>query len=68
MHDMTTREAVDVAVVLTESGLHAEHVVVLAREGKHITVEKPMSLTLGDVDLEDMLRAVAAAVIAGVSG
>ncbi|MBM4223363.1 MAG: gfo/Idh/MocA family oxidoreductase, partial [Gammaproteobacteria bacterium] len=36
MHDMMAREKVDVAVVLTESGLHAEHVVALARHGKHI--------------------------------
>lgn len=50
MHEMMEREAVDVAVVLTESGLHAEHVVALARHGKHIMVEKPMALTLGDAD------------------
>jgi predicted dehydrogenase len=50
MHDMMDREKVDVAVVLTESGLHAEHVVALARHGKHIMVEKPMALTLGDAD------------------
>lgn len=50
MHDMMRREAVDVVVVLTESGLHAEHVVALARHGKHIVVEKPMALTLPDAD------------------
>ena len=33
-------------VVLTESGLHAEHVIALAPYGKHIVVEKPMALTL----------------------
>jgi UDP-N-acetyl-2-amino-2-deoxyglucuronate dehydrogenase len=68
MHEMMAREKVDVAVVLTESGFHAEHVVALARHGKHIMVERPMALTLGDADLEDMVRHVAAAVIAGVSG
>jgi len=36
--------------VLTESGLHADHVVELARYGKHIVVEKPMALTLSDAD------------------
>jgi UDP-N-acetyl-2-amino-2-deoxyglucuronate dehydrogenase len=61
MHDMMAREKVDVAVVLTESGLHAEHVVALARHGKHIMVEKPMALTLGDAD-----RMIAACDAAGV--
>jgi len=50
MHDMLRREAIDVVVVLTESGLHAEHVVALAKHGKHIVVEKPMALTLPDAD------------------
>jgi hypothetical protein len=50
MHDMMRREAIDVIVVLTESGLHADHVVALARYGKHIVVEKPMALTLSDAD------------------
>ena len=61
MHDMMSRENVDVAVVLTESGLHAEHVVGLARHGKHIMVEKPMALTLSDAD-----RMIAACDAAGV--
>lgn len=50
MHDMMRREAIDLIVVLTESGLHADHVVALARYGKHIVVEKPMALTLSDAD------------------
>ena len=40
----------DAVVVLTESGLHAEHVIALAPYGKHIMVEKPMALTLVDAD------------------
>lgn len=55
MHEMMEREDVDVAVVLTESGLHAEHVVTLAPYGKHVVVEKPMALTLNDAD--EMVRA-----------
>jgi predicted dehydrogenase len=55
------RDQVDVAVVLTESGLHAEHVVALSRHGKHIIVEKPMALTLPDAD-----RMIAACDAAGV--
>ena len=50
MHEMMEREKIDVAVVLTESGNHARHVVDLARHGKHIVVEKPMALTLDDAD------------------
>jgi len=55
MHEMLQKVDVDVVVVLTESGLHAEHVVALAPYGKHILVEKPMALTLSDAD--GMIRA-----------
>jgi len=50
MDDMMQKEKVDVAVVLTPSGLHAEHVINLAKYGKDIMVEKPMALTLDDAD------------------
>lgn len=50
MHVMMTECDVDVVVVLTESGRHAEHVIALAAYGKHIVVEKPMALTLSDAD------------------
>lgn len=59
MHEMMRREAIDVVVVLTESGHHAKHVVELASHGKHIIVEKPMALTLDDADA--MIRACDAA-------
>ena len=55
MHDMMTSIDPDVVVVLTESGLHADHVIELAPYGKHIVVEKPMALTLNSAD--DMIRA-----------
>lgn len=55
MHEMMQKEKIDVAVVLTESGKHAEHVVALAAYKKHIVVEKPMALTLDDADT--MIRA-----------
>lgn len=55
MHEMMQKVNVDVVVVLTESGMHAEHVVALAPCGKHIVVEKPMALTLDDADA--MIRA-----------
>lgn len=50
MHEMARAGGIDVFVVLTESGLHAEHVIALAPYGKHIVVEKPMALTLDDAD------------------
>ena len=50
MHEMCSVEKYDVIVVLTESGLHARHVLDLAQYGKHIVVEKPMALTLDDAD------------------
>lgn len=50
MHEMMRKVNIDVVVVLTESGNHAEHVVALATYGKHIVVEKPMALTLDDAD------------------
>lgn len=50
MHEMMRSADVDVVVVLTESGRHAEHVISLAPYGKHVVVEKPMALTLSDAD------------------
>lgn len=50
MHEMMENAEIDVAVVLTESGKHAEHVCELAKHKKHIVVEKPMALTLTDAD------------------
>lgn len=50
MHQMMQSEDVDVVVVLTESGNHAQNVIELARYGKHIVVEKPMALTLDAAD------------------
>ncbi len=56
MHEMMkSNVAIDVVAVLTESGLHAEHVIALAPYGRHIVVEKPMALRLQDADA--MIRA-----------
>ena len=55
MHEMMKGVKVDVVVVLTESGLHAQHVIALAPYGCSIVVEKPMALTLADAD--EMIRA-----------
>jgi UDP-N-acetyl-2-amino-2-deoxyglucuronate dehydrogenase len=50
MDRMMEQESIDVVVVLTPSGLHARHVINLAKYGKHIMVEKPMALTIDDAD------------------
>jgi UDP-N-acetyl-2-amino-2-deoxyglucuronate dehydrogenase len=55
MHEMMRSVPIDVVVVLTESGRHAEHVIALAPYGRSIIVEKPMALTLDDADA--MIRA-----------
>lgn len=55
MHEMMQKVSIDIVVILTESGKHAEQVVALAPYGKHIVVEKPMALTLEDADA--MIRA-----------
>ncbi|MCA1300789.1 Gfo/Idh/MocA family protein [Stappia indica] len=48
--DAAAGDEIDVVCVLTESGNHADHVVEVARAGKHVVVEKPMALTLEDAD------------------
>jgi predicted dehydrogenase len=57
MDAMMTEQAhnIDVVAVLTPSGLHAEHVLQLAKYKKHIIVEKPMALHIDDADA--MIRA-----------
>lgn len=47
---MEAHPDVDLINVLTPTGHHAEHVIDLARYGKHILVEKPMALRLEDCD------------------
>ena len=50
MDKMMKSEPIDIVVVLTPSGLHAEHVVNLSKYGKHIIVEKPMALSIEDTE------------------
>jgi len=59
MHEMMRSNEIDVVVVLTESGNHAEHVIELSQYGVHIVVEKPMALSLQDAD--KMIEACATA-------
>jgi UDP-N-acetyl-2-amino-2-deoxyglucuronate dehydrogenase len=50
MHQMMRSQPIDIVVVLTPSGMHADHVTALAPYGKSILVEKPMALALEDAD------------------
>jgi UDP-N-acetyl-2-amino-2-deoxyglucuronate dehydrogenase len=53
--DMLSTVQTDVVSVLTPSGMHAEHTIDIAKKyKKHIVVEKPMALDLGDAD--EMIR------------
>jgi predicted dehydrogenase len=48
-HELAARHPeVDVFDVATPTGLHAGHVIDLARHGRHIVVEKPMALRVED--------------------
>jgi UDP-N-acetyl-2-amino-2-deoxyglucuronate dehydrogenase len=55
MDEFLARKDIDAVAVLTPSGMHPGHVIACARAGKHVVVEKPMALRLGDAD--DMIRA-----------
>lgn len=55
-HEMVKRHPeMDVVDIMTPTGYHADHVVDLARHGKHIIVEKPMALSV--VDCDRMIKA-----------
>lgn len=49
-HTMLQTVDTDIVSILTPSGLHAKHTLEIAPYKKHIVVEKPMALTLGDAD------------------
>lgn len=47
--EMFSTEDIDVACIMTPSGMHAEHAIdVITRYGKHIVLEKPMCLRVSD--------------------
>lgn len=50
-HVMLKSEDVDVVGILTPSADHAEHVVDVVQHKKHVVVEKPLALRLGDADM-----------------
>ncbi len=49
-HEMLIKVSIDVVSILTESGNHAKDVFALAPYGKHLIVEKPMALSIGDAE------------------
>ena len=50
MNKMVVETDPDIITILTESGNHAKNVIELAKYGKILIVEKPMSLTVEDAD------------------
>ncbi len=48
--DMFEREDLDIVSVCTPSGLHAEVAIAAAQAGKHILCEKPIDITLENID------------------
>lgn len=55
IEEMLALPGIDVASVLTPSGMHAGHVIDVALAGRHVVVEKPMALRIEDADR--MIRA-----------
>jgi UDP-N-acetyl-2-amino-2-deoxyglucuronate dehydrogenase len=50
-HELLKRKDIDIVTIATPSGSHAEIGIAAAKAGKHILVEKPMSMTLKEADL-----------------
>lgn len=59
--DLLALKEVDLVEILTPHHLHRQHAVDSAAAGKHISLQKPMSLNIGEAD-----EMIAAAKIAGV--
>ena len=45
---LDTKSKIDVVVVCTPNGLHAQHAILALNKGFHVLVEKPMALSTGD--------------------
>jgi len=50
LEDMLAHRSLDIVVVGTPSGLHAEHARAAARRGLHVLVEKPLDITTERID------------------
>lgn len=62
VEDLLAHVDVEAVVIASPPRFHAEHAIATARAGKHVFLEKPMALTLGDAD-----AIIAATETAGVS-
>jgi predicted dehydrogenase len=50
LNDTLARSDVDVAVICTPSGMHAQQAAQALDAGKHVLIEKPLALSLADAD------------------
>src|SRR6478736_3323692 len=57
--ELIARDDIDVVDICSRSNLHAAQGIAAARAGKHVNIEKPIALSLGE--LRDLQRAVAEA-------
>jgi UDP-N-acetyl-2-amino-2-deoxyglucuronate dehydrogenase len=55
LDDMLKGEAVDLVTICTPSGMHSAQGIQVARAGKHVLTEKPMSISLTQAD--ELIRA-----------
>lgn len=56
-HDLLKHSKVDLVIISVVSGLHAEIIKKSLSYGKHIIVEKPLALSLKDIDeIQDLLK------------
>jgi predicted dehydrogenase len=63
--DVANRDDIDLVMVHSENGRHAEHVVGVAEAGKHVFCEKPVATTVPDA--RAMIDAVRAAGVDGTA-
>lgn len=48
---MLEHEDIDIVAITTESGYHAKHSIDCLNKGKHVLIEKPMALSMQDVEM-----------------
>lgn len=49
--EMLEKEDIDVLIIATESGYHADIAIYCMNKGKHVIVEKPMAMSIDDANL-----------------
>lgn len=48
--EMLKNDEIDVVTIATESGYHAKHAIDCLNRDKHVLIEKPMALSISDID------------------